>query len=1099
MDLRGKIFSILVCVLLGISLLNIMTPVAADYQVSEVWAMEYNGPAGKFDAAYALVVDSEDNIYVTGCSQDSDNSVRPITIKYDSQGNELWIKKHTSTNAAGGSDIVIHSSGNIIVATDRCLIGYDPSGYELWVANYPAEWYANYHYFLAMDPSGNIYVTGPGGTGAYDPQGIMLWTTYQGGEGIAADPKTGQIYVTGVGWDFYTICYDQFGNLIWEASHIGLNNDYGKARDIDVDSEGRIYVVGTSINNGTGRDITTVAYNSAGGELWVASFNGYDDFDDKGFDLALDTKGHIYVTGESISGPNGNSDFATIKYDSHGNEVWNATHDGSGNWDDQPHDIVVDMFGNVYVTGWSYGLGGETFGTVSFNSSGGKRWAAEYGSCGNRFDGGWEIGLDSNLNVYVSGIVEYGDTSCNYATVKYTQDLSGFPPVANAGPDQEAYSGYTVNFDGSHSIDFTDPIVDYEWDFGDGSPHENESSTTHSFSHPGTYSVELTVTDSNGLTDEDICIITVVQTPNLLVDAGPDQTAFVNETVYFKGKAYYLNEKWQTYLVDRNGDVGNHNSIVIDCNNNPHISYHDYIPPIPPCGDPLKYAKLMTDGWEIQIVDNEGYVGSHTSIVLDSLDRPHISYFDDDQNALKYARWTGSSWSMETVDPNGGQHTSIALDENNNPHIAYHVEEGNIVNYAKKTGSFWDLKGVDFGSFCSLTLDGNDVPHISYVSEDALKYTTLDESSWNSKIVDSTGIIDYGTSIALDAGGFPHISYFDKTRKCIKYSYWNGDQWSMEIVRNQVWESSDPSIVLDSDGDPHISFSSYGTLNYAEQIPGSWHIESIDSNVQYPGRTVDIALDSHDNPHLSYYDSIERDLKYASVLDSIFYYDWDFGDGSPHSNEKSPTHEYSECGVYTATFTVTDGSGNSAMDSCIITVIDRIPSIYLAEGWNLVSINMIQSITDISSVLESIEGEYDSVQYFDPLDTEDPWKSHLVHKPDSLNDLDDLDHFMGFWIDITTSGGTTLLLNGVELSNNQQIPLHPGWNLVGYPSTVNKDRASALNNIVFGSDVDSIWSFNDTTQNWEEMGPTDYLEMGRGYWIHSKIEKEWDVPYNGFF
>jgi hypothetical protein len=498
-------------------------------------------------------------------------------------------------------------------------------------------------------------------------------------------------------------------------------------------------------------------------------------------------------------------------------------------------------------------------------------------------------------------------------------------------------------------------------------------------------------------------------------------------------------------------------------------------------------------------VDNNGFVGSHTSITLDRLDRPHISYFDQAQAALKYAWWTGSSWAIETVDNAGGQHTSMALDENGKPHIAYHVEDGNIIKYAEKTGLFWNLNVVDYGSFCSLALDRNDVPHISYVSEDALKYAKLDDTSWSCQIVDSTGIIDYGTSLALDSGDFPHISYFDKIDHCIRYTYWNGNQWRKETVDSQVWDCSDSSIALDTSDNPHISFSSRGTLKYTERIPGSWHIENVDTHVQYPGRTVDLALDSNDNPHMSYYDSVERDLKYSKVVDSIIYYEWDFGDGSPHSSEKNPDHLYNESGKYTATLTVTDGSGNTAADSCIITVIDRIPSIYLSEGWNLISLNVNLPNTDISLVLESIEGDYDSVYYYDSLDTEDPWKNHIISKPNSLNDLDNLDHLMGFWIHITSSGGTTLLLNGFELSNNQNIPLHPGWNLVGYPSTVNKDRASALNNIIFGTDLDSIWNFNSTTQNWEELGSTDNFEIGRGYWIHSKIEKEWNVPYNGLF
>ncbi len=67
---------------------------------------------------------------------------------------------------------------------------------------------------------------------------------------------------------------------------------------------------------------------------------------------------------------------------------------------------------------------------------------------------------------------------------------------------------------------------------------------------------------------------------------------------------------------------------------------------------------------------------------------------------------------------------------------------------------------------------------------------------------------------------------------------------------------------------------------------------------------------------------------------------------------------------------------------------------------------------------------------------------------------------------------------------NQTITLYPGWNLVGYPSLSSKVRMEALNNIKFGSDVDSIWTYNAAEHTWEEITKVDYFERGRGYWIH---------------
>ncbi len=83
------------------------------------------------------------------------------------------------------------------------------------------------------------------------------------------------------------------------------------------------------------------------------------------------------------------------------------------------------------------------------------------------------------------------------------------PPVADAGPDQSAYTGDTVTFDGSSSYDVDGEIVSYDWDFGDGSPHGTDVIASHVYSVAGAYTVILMVTDNGGLTDTDNCTATI--------------------------------------------------------------------------------------------------------------------------------------------------------------------------------------------------------------------------------------------------------------------------------------------------------------------------------------------------------------------------------------------------------------------------------------------------------------------------------------------------------------------------------------------------------------------------------------------------------------
>lgn len=168
-------------------------------------------------------------------------------------------------------------------------------------------------------------------------------------------------------------------------------------------------------------------------------------------------------------------------------------------------------------------------------------------------------------------------------------------------------------------------------------------------------------------------------------------------------------------------------------------------------------------------------------------------------------------------------------------------------------------------------------------------------------------------------------------------------------------------------------------------------------------------------------------------------------------------------------------------------------SIRLKHGYNLISIPSIQSNESIDEVLSYIAGEYNTVLCYNSGDPQDPWKYHHTSKPLYLNDLHKINHTMAFYIYITSPGDTTFVYSGNPPTQNQKIPLYPGWNLVGYPSNSDKLRDVALNNLFFDTDINSIWTYNDTSNRLEMLSASDYFEVGKGYWIHAKIECEWEV------
>src|SRR2546428_8488898 len=158
-----------------------------------------------------------------------------------------------------------------------------------------------------------------------------------------------------------------------------------------VDKTGNVYVSGGSYGGtSTYDDIATIKYDTDGHRLWVARYDGPGHYYDGSFvDIAVDGDGNVIVTGDAnVDSSDSYSqqyayDYATIKYDPNGNQLWVARYDGYDQDEDRPQAMAVDAQGNVYVTGYSWGnFSGYDFATVKYDSSGNQLWA-------NRLDYGY--------------------------------------------------------------------------------------------------------------------------------------------------------------------------------------------------------------------------------------------------------------------------------------------------------------------------------------------------------------------------------------------------------------------------------------------------------------------------------------------------------------------------------------------------------------------------------------------------------------------------------------------------------------------------------------------------------------------------------------
>ncbi len=110
------------------------------------------------------------------------------------------------------------------------------------------------------------------------------------------------------------------------------------------------------------------------------------------------------------------------------------------------------------------------------------------------------------------------------------------PPLADAGGPYIGQATLAVQFDGSNSVDPDGAILEYLWDFGDGTV-DTGVRPTHAFESEGDYVITLMVTDDLGLTDVATTAAEIGRAPNQspIADSGGSYTGSTGTPVQFDG------------------------------------------------------------------------------------------------------------------------------------------------------------------------------------------------------------------------------------------------------------------------------------------------------------------------------------------------------------------------------------------------------------------------------------------------------------------------------------------------------------------------------------------------------------------------------------
>ncbi|MBE2256611.1 MAG: SBBP repeat-containing protein [Ignavibacteria bacterium] len=375
----------------------------------QLWVARYNGPFNKDDYANRIVIDNSGNVYVIGFSVDSIEiyNCRITTIKYNSQGIQQWVNRYDGFSLEDNArDLVIDNSGNVYVtgssrgngsSYDIVTLKYNSNGEQEWVRRYNGALNsADISNAITIDDFGNIYITGFSyenlsnaciTTIKYNSIGEVIWIKYycdkinssNSGHDITLD-KEGNVYITGKIQElapdimhYITIKYTSNGIEQWASKYLG--KEYGllnEANVIAIGSKGDVFITGTSESYDSEMDFATIKYNSNGVQQWVKRYSGSASSWDYATELVIDSLDNIYVTGSSSTSFNSNYNYATIKYNSDGVQQWIKTYNGPGNRNDWPNSIAIDRFNNIYVTGYSDStLLSETraFTTIKYSQS----------------------------------------------------------------------------------------------------------------------------------------------------------------------------------------------------------------------------------------------------------------------------------------------------------------------------------------------------------------------------------------------------------------------------------------------------------------------------------------------------------------------------------------------------------------------------------------------------------------------------------------------------------------------------------------------------------------------------------------------------------
>jgi len=331
---------------------------------------------------------------------------------------------------------------------------------------------------------------------------------------------------------------------------------------------------------------------------------------------------------------------------------------------------------------------------------------------------------------------------------------------------------------------------------------------------------------------------------------------------------------WTTEDIDVEG-YGT--GVAADQEGNLHATY--YVPH----GGFVRYAFRPVDQakwFKMDIDSNLGVL--ETNIALDTSGNPNICYTP---LVMRFARFDGRKWFKQEVDPRSGVISyicSIQMTPDNKPMMTWYLESGTYLRYAILEKGVWTARSLQGGGgdlpgkWTSMALDAKGYPHVSYSNFPTgfLRYAAFDGKNWSSSTVDiSEGKTDdggqrgMGNSLVLDKQGNPIIAYYDE--QSLKVARLIDGKWKKEIVETLPnfgkwsWKNFRSNILFDSKGNLHVGFESLNGLEHAWWDGAQWRTQLLVGTVGGSFFENSMTIDKKDNLYVIYRDPMDSSLRMA--------------------------------------------------------------------------------------------------------------------------------------------------------------------------------------------------------------------------------------------